>query len=92
MRTALRSYSHYMVDEPNTWKPVQDSNGQRTATYVCPNGHNGCIVRHFITFDGVVSPSVVCTGYPAGFRSQGSLAEPCSFHDFIKLEGWKGGP
>lgn len=35
--------------------------------------------NHTIAADGSVSPSVVCTGY----RGEG-----CSFHEFVKLEGW----
>ena len=78
-----------MVDEPNTWKPLRMADGSRKASYVCPNGHNGTLQDHEIAVDGTVSPSVVCQGYPAGFRSKDAPAEPCTFHDHLKLEGWE---
>ena len=89
MIIAKRSYSHYMVHEPNTWKPVTRSGAPKTATYVCPDGHDELLDNHTIDGSGAVSPSVVCKGYPAGFRAESAPAEPCSFHDHLKLEGWQ---
>ena len=88
MITTARSRSGPFEDVPNTWKPLNMPDGSHSATYVCPNGHNGLLDAHKIDTDGVVTPSVVCEGYPAGFRFREAPAEPCTFHDFLKLDGW----
>lgn len=60
---------------PGTRKGGQSPAG-RTALLACPNGHIGSLSDHDIAPDGTVSPSVVCPH------------EGCTFHEFIKLEGW----
>jgi hypothetical protein len=63
---------------PLTWWPVRIYGRERkTANIVCSQGHPGLITEHDIAPDGTVSPSVVCT------------TEGCSFHDYVKLEGWE---
>lgn len=49
------------------------------AELTCSNGHGVSLRKHSIAGDGRVSPSVVC------------LAASCSFHDFVRLEGWATG-
>ena len=72
-------------ETPNTWYLCMKSDGTRSAIWTCPNGHAGGLLDHQIASDGVVSPSVVCNGYPA---VHGELARPCTVHDYLKLEGW----
>ena len=63
---------------PGTWKALRTSDGL-TATFTCPNGHMGSLSDHEILSDGSVHPSVLCT------------VDGCTFHEFIKLEGWQPG-
>ena len=44
----------------------------------CPNGHSLRAVStvHKVAHDGALSPSYVCT------------ATGCTFHEWVKLEGW----
>lgn len=67
----------------------------REATYVsiiCPLCHLSLTVPHKIAADGTVSPSFVCVHQPCGapFRcTTPDCKHPqCSFHEYIKLEGW----
>lgn len=63
---------------PGTWKPLERSGGEMSATFTCPKcGTYGDLVDHEIRGDGVVTPSVIC---PTN----------CGFHDNIVLEGWIG--
>lgn len=71
----IRSYGA-LLDESLTWKPSK-LDGVQTATIECRNGHYGWLSDHEIAVDGTVSPSVVCPD------------EQCTFHEFIKLTGWK---
>lgn len=52
-----------------------------TAMFTCDHGHQGFLLEHEIAEDGTVTPSVVCEPHV----SDG----PCTFHDFIRLEGWE---
>lgn len=72
---------------PNSWTPVRRSPQDlraviepRTALYTCPNGHRGMVDVHTIADDGTLSPSVVCA------------ASGCTFHDYVRLEGWEEKP
>lgn len=49
------------------------------AEFTCNNGHGVSLRSHAIAADGTVHPSVVC------------LAPGCSFHDFVRLQGWTAG-
>lgn len=50
----------------------------RTALMSCPECGKICsLSQHIIQPDGTVTPSVVCP------------REGCTFHDYVKLEGWK---
>jgi hypothetical protein len=64
---------------PGTWRPFKDRDGRHGATWSCPDcGHRGGIgpgTNHAIAVNGEVTPSIVCES-------------PCSFHQFIRLEGW----
>jgi hypothetical protein len=68
-------------DFPNgTWRAIK-RDGVAAANFCCPLcgfraglGHGS---NHEIASDGSVSPSVVCDG------------EGCTFHEYIKLEGWQ---
>lgn len=48
------------------------------ASSACPSGHLATISPkiHTISADGALSPSYVCP------------RKDCSFHDFVKFEGW----
>ena len=72
--------------EPLTWRLVTLPDGRKSADVTCARGHDGLIDEHEIAADGTVSPSVVCTGYPAGDLSR--APESCDWHEHIKLEGW----
>lgn len=65
---------------PLTWLPLKTQGG-KSASFVCSNGHDGTLLDHEIASDGTVTPSVVCNGIPNG--------EGCSFHEMVKLEGWE---
>lgn len=65
---------------PGTWRAIK-RDGVPSANLACPRcgyraglGHG---TNHEIAPDGTVSPSVVCD------------TPSCSFHEYIKLEGWK---
>lgn len=64
--------------KPLTWKGGKAWNG-KTALVTCSNGHTATLSDHVIADDGTVSPSLVCPY--AG----------CDFHEFVRLDGWKGG-
>lgn len=49
------------------------------AELTCSNGHSVSLRGHRVAADGRVSPSVIC------------LTPGCSFHDFVRLEGWSSG-
>ena len=75
-----RDSTHPSEFPKGAWRAVK-RDGVRAANLSCPLcgfraglGHN---TNHEIAADGSVSPSVVCDN------------EGCSFHDFIKLEGWE---
>ena len=64
---------------PLSWLPLK-AGGIKSASFVCPNGHDGTLLDHDITASGTVLPSVVCNGIPGG--------ESCDFHDYLELEAW----
>jgi hypothetical protein len=60
------------------WHGGRKSDGTRTATLQCPGcGKVASMSQHTIEPDGTVSPSAVCP------------YEGCTFHQWIRLEGWK---
>lgn len=71
-----RTYAAPFEEPPNTWKPIFWRGKLHSAIYTCPKGHVGLLDEHTILADGTVSPSVVCTTHD------------CTFHDYIRLEGW----
>lgn len=72
-------YDHDGTQPPNSWWINRISNGSKQVITRCANGHIGSLDNHRISPDGTVSPSVVCQH------------EGCTFHEFIRLEDWKGG-
>ena len=62
-------------DAKDTWSLMHLSGGRSVVVTRCSNGHIGQL-DHEIAADGTVSPSVVC--------QRGG----CSYHEFIRLEGW----
>lgn len=61
---------------PSMWYPLKAADGHRSASLICPNGHEGVLLDHDIAEDGRVSPSVVCPW------------EGCGFHEHVRLVGW----
>ncbi len=61
---------------PGTWKKQPIG----SVHVMCTNGHISYIGHHTIDDDGAVTPSLVCPHEDAG--------KPCSFHEFVKLDGW----
>lgn len=55
----------------------------------CPHGHRNRIGLHkdghAVATDGTVSPSCVCPG-----GAEVGTVNPCPFHEFVRLAGWKG--
>ncbi len=76
------------TDPPLTWRLVTIGGGGRSATLVCGNGHDGGLLDHTITADGLVSPSVVCNGIPAHGDQP---AVGCTWHEYVRLDGWASG-
>jgi hypothetical protein len=65
------------LKKPGVWRPAKIENDKRTATVSCPKcGKSASLSDHEIAADGAVTPSLVCPH------------EPCTFHEFVKLEGW----
>lgn len=68
----LRQSNDY---EPGTWKGLQSY--KRSASATCPECGRTCsLLDHTIADDGAVHPSLVCP------------YDDCSFHEWVKLEGW----
>lgn len=63
---------------PDTWAIFRYESGRVQVVTRCKNGHIGSLDDHQVSEDGGVQPSVVCQ--KAG----------CDYHEFIRLEGWKG--
>jgi len=62
---------------PGQWKACHPSTILRfKAEVTCPFGHGMVLKGHSISEHGYVLPSVVCP------------KKGCTFHDFVKLEGW----
>lgn len=65
-----------MQHPPGTWRGGT-LYGKRTAQLACPLcGLRASLSGHQIADDGTVTPSVVCPH------------APCTFHEFIVLDGW----
>lgn len=78
---AIRRYVGVDGPPPMHWKACHPSTVSRfKAEMTCSGGHALVLRNHSIGTDGSVKPSVVC------------MAAGCSFHDFVRLEGWTGGP
>lgn len=78
-RLMVKTFSQNNHYDPGTWKGLQRPVG-RSASFTCPVcGQTGALTDHEIAEDGTVSPSVVCP------------RDGCTFHEYIKLEGWQDG-
>jgi len=66
-------------EQPSWRPPAAHFQGLVWAEFVCPNGHEGSIMRsrHQISADGKVFPSVLCPHHP-----------DCAFHEILTLENW----
>lgn len=66
------------LQEPGVYRTAWNADkSQRSASVACPDcGRTASLSGHDIADDGTVTPSVVCP------------YEGCSFHDYVKLEGW----
>jgi hypothetical protein len=62
--------------DPLTWRGVTMSDGKRSATVCCANGHSAHLADHSIAPDGTVLPSLFCP------------EEGCTWHQHVKLLGW----
>lgn len=87
-----------MISVPTVaWRKIL-SDGIPIVKVCCPAcGHWGDLTDHQIAADGTVSPSVICGNdgigatiavVPGGLRVEPSSGTACTFHDFIRLEGW----
>jgi hypothetical protein len=64
-----------------SWIPCHASTLARfKAELTCPYGHGLILRGHSVSSEGIVHPSVVCP-HPG-----------CSFHEFVRLDGWSFGP
>lgn len=85
---------------PLTWRWAMDKE-HRFPIVFDAFGHGMEITKHTIAPDGTVSPSVVCTAMNCTFGEDKAAAartecnwkgcpfcKPCTFHEFIKLEGY----
>lgn len=65
--------------DPGTWRGLQTADG-RSASVTCPEcGESATLTGHDISDDGTVTPSVVCPH------------DGCSWHAWVKLDGWAPG-
>ena len=62
--------------DPLSWRGLRDTDGRRSATMTCRNGHGAALTDHEIAANGDVSPSVVCP-HPG-----------CTFHAWVTLVKW----
>lgn len=62
--------------------PEREKDWYPLATVACANGHLATIDPkiHSVSADGTLSPSYVCPH------------EGCTFHEFVRFEGWMGAP
>lgn len=65
-------------EKSGCWRRLRVS-GKQTASISCPECGNVAWLDHDIADDGTVTPSLVCP------------EEACSFHEWVKLEGWSDG-
>lgn len=67
-------------NKKGVWKggrALRDGQPVRTAFVSCPVcGKSASLRMHDIAPDGKVTPSLVCP------------YEPCTFHDYVQLDGW----
>jgi len=62
-----------------TWHMEMDYTGVLIPVLVCDQGHEAIIRTHKVNPEGVVTPSIMCP------------VEGCTFHEYVKLEGWERG-
>ena len=64
--------------QKGTWRPLT-RDGKKTARFCCRFcGFVAALDTHRVSDDGIVLPSVQCP------------VSTCTFHEFIKLGGWRG--
>lgn len=76
----IRLFNGDGMPPPRHWKACHPRTVRRFKAHLtCAKGHALVLSEHAISVDGAVWPSVVCK------------APRCSFHEFVRLEGWSGG-
>lgn len=76
----LRRFDGEGDPPPLMWKPSHPRTASRFKAHLtCAAGHGVTLRDHAVGADGSVRPSVVC------------MAPGCSFHEFVRLDGWSGG-
>ena len=61
------------------WKTIWRGTGAQTAMVRCPKCGLDCSLKHEISDDGVVTPSLGCP------------YKGCNFHEWVTLEDWPNG-
>lgn len=76
-----------LASKPGLWRSVTDTDGSRKAIISCPGcGETQSLTRWTFAADGTVSPSVDHS-WPIR-KTDGTVIPSCTFHDWIKLDGW----
>lgn len=77
--------SDYLAAKPGTWwKDSRNTIEWVLCLVCCPTCRRVSTVSsevHSVSSGGVMSPSFVC-------RQNTAAGAPCTFHEFIQLEGW----
>ncbi len=77
-----------LQSKPGLWRPVEVPNGTRKAIISCPGCGELCSLTNWnFAADGAVSPSVDHS-WPIK-KTDGTVIPSCTFHDYVKLEGWQ---
>jgi len=77
---SVRPYDGGNRPPPLHWKACHPSTVSRfKAEMTCSQGHVLVLKDHTVTAEGWVTPSVVCK------------ARGCTFHEFVRLDGWVAG-
>ncbi|ACS40453.1 MULTISPECIES: hypothetical protein [Methylobacteriaceae] len=79
-QVTIRRYGGGDRPPPLHWKACHPSTVRRfKAEMTCSQGHALVLKDHTVTAEGRVLPSVVCQ------------ARGCTFHEFVRLDGWAAG-
>ena len=67
-----------IIIKKTDWRYAKTADYKRTAIVKCPKCGRWEALMHTIKPDGTVNPSIICA------------VKPCTFHDYVKLDGWIG--